>query len=145
MRPISYFAGRYPVRAGKKTKVLPHREIRVKAELLWYVPETRPDSKSIFPDIQIPDCTEAGRWLGQPAKHANRRCFTCTVGPQKTEDLTPLDRNRNSVDGFFFAKPLREVLQDDERFRHEIAKTTPGFWSLLEMDTSEFLPRSKLC
>src|SRR5580693_5480142 len=58
--------------------------------------ETRPDSKSIFPDIQIPECTEAGRWLGQPAKHANRRCFTCTVSTQKAEDFADPDRNRNS-------------------------------------------------
>src|ERR1700733_2668372 len=64
VRPIFYFSGRNPVSAGKETNVFADGEVLVEAKLLRHVSETRSNSKSIFPDIETVDGTNAGGRLG---------------------------------------------------------------------------------
>src|SRR6478672_3171781 len=52
VRPILYFSGGNPVSAGKETNVFADGEVRVEAKFLRHVSETRPNFKSIFPDIE---------------------------------------------------------------------------------------------
>ena len=60
VRPIFYFAGGNLVSNGKETDVFADGEVRVKAKFLRHVSETRPNSKSIFPDIKTLDGANAG-------------------------------------------------------------------------------------
>src|SRR6185436_3963282 len=101
------------VNAAEELDVLIDRQQLIQRELLRHVADRALDALGIAAHIDAADKGSAGSRLQQSAQHPDGRRLACAVGAKEAEDLSPLDRERQIVNGDEGTEAARQAAHVD--------------------------------
>src|SRR3990172_3733259 len=87
----------HTVNTGVKLQIFMNGKILIQGKLLRHIADDGLDLVRLFINIKSFDRRLARRWQQQAAKHSDGGRFAGTVGPQKTENLSVINTERNIV------------------------------------------------